>query len=116
MSPPASTASLLPYIDGSRFFNPKPTIRFALAFIRPPPAAGHGDSIRALLAHRSKSSIDIIRSSYLPRFNSQPQRTRRDRENLFHVAYNAQSARIVENRDADNFGNGFFEQLQPLPA
>jgi hypothetical protein len=37
-------------------------------------------------------------------------------ENLFHVECNARTGRIVENRDTGNFGNGFFEQLQPLPS
>src|SRR4029450_9679505 len=114
MSPPASTPSLRAYTDGNRLFNAKPAIRFWLALISLPP--GHGESIRALLAHRSRNSIEIIRSSYLPRLNSQPQRTRRDWENLFHVEYTVRSGRIVENRDAGNFGNRFFEQLQPLTA
>src|SRR4030095_4389984 len=33
MSPPASTDSLMAYIDGNRLFNAKPTIRFSLANI-----------------------------------------------------------------------------------
>jgi hypothetical protein len=41
--------------------------------------------------------------------NSQPQRTRRDWENLFHVEYTGRIGRIVENRDTGNFGNRFFE-------
>jgi hypothetical protein len=48
--------------------------------------------------------------------NSQPQRTRRDWENLFYLDYIGRNGRIVENRDTDKFGNHFFEQLQPLPA
>jgi hypothetical protein len=69
-----------------------------------------------LLVERSEYPLETVRISYLPRLNSQPQRTRRDWENLFHVEYNARTGCIVENRDAGNFGNGFFEQLQPLPA
>ena len=76
----------------------------------------HVESIRALLTHRSKYPLEIVRSSYLPRLKSQPQRTRRDWENLFHLAYSGRNGRIVENRDTGKFGNGFFEQLQPLPA
>ena len=74
------------------------------------------ESIRALLAHGSEYLIEIIRSSYLPRLKSQPQRTRRDWENLFHVEYTGRIGRIVEKRDTGKFGNGFFEQLQPLTA
>jgi len=48
--------------------------------------------------------------------NSQLQRARRDWENLFHVEYTVRNGRIVENRNTGKFGNGFFEQLQPLPA
>ena len=102
------------YTDGNRLFNAKPTIRFRLARISGPPV--HVESIRALLAHRSKNLLEIVRSSYLPRLKSQPQRTRRDWENLFHLAYIARIGRIVENRDTGKFGNGFFEQLQPLTA
>jgi hypothetical protein len=36
--------------------------------------------------------------------------------NLFQFEYDARGDRIVENRDTGKFGNGFFEQLQPLPA
>ena len=114
MSPPASTASLLPYIDGNRLFNAKPAIRFALAFISGP--AVHIESIRALLVYRSKNLLETVRTSYLPRLNSQPQRTCRDWKNLFHLEYTGRSGRIVENRDTGKFGNRFFEQLQPLPA
>ena len=74
------------------------------------------ESIRALLAYRSKNLIEIGRCSYLPRLKSQPERTRRDWENLFHVVYTGRIGRIVEKRDTGKFGNGFFEQLQPLPA
>ena len=48
--------------------------------------------------------------------NSQPQRTRRDGEILFHLAHTGRIGRIVENRDTSNFGNRFFEQLQPFTA
>ena len=41
---------------------------------------------------------------------------RRDRENLFQLVYIGRKSRIVENRDTGNFGNRFFEQLQPLTA
>ena len=114
MSPPASTTSLLLYIDGNRLFNAKPAIRFRLALISGP--AEHVESIRALLVQRSEYLLEIVRISYLPRLNSQPQRTRRDWEILFHLEYTGRIGRIVENRDTGNFGNGFFEQLQPLPA
>ena len=85
MSPPASTASLLAYIDGNRLFNAKPAIRFPLAPISGP--REHVESIRALLVQRSEHLIEIVRSSYLPRLNSQPQRARRDWENLFQLEY-----------------------------
>ena len=74
------------------------------------------ESIRTLLAHRSKNLLKTSRISYLPRLNSQPQRARRDWENLFHIEYTARKGRIVENRDTGKFGNGLFEQLQPLTA
>ena len=32
------------------------------------------------------------------------------------VGRRARTGRSVENRDTGKFGNGFFEQLQPLPA
>ena len=48
--------------------------------------------------------------------NSQLQRARRGWEFFFHLEYTARNGRIVENRDTGKFGNGFFEQLQPLPA
>src|SRR5262245_37448637 len=99
MSRPASTPSLRAYIDGNWLFNAKPAIRFWLASIRGPP--GNVESVRALLAHRSKNPIETVRILYLPRPNRQPQRTRRNRENLFHVEYTARSGRIVENRDTD---------------
>ena len=102
------------YIDGNRLFNAKPAIRFWLARISEPPE--HVESIRALLIQRSEYPLEIVRSSYLPRLNSQPQRTRRDWEILFHLECTARIGRIVENRDTGKFGNGFFEQLQPLPA
>jgi hypothetical protein len=51
-----------------------------------------------------------------PWLNGQPQRTRRDWEIFFHFAYTARNGRLVENRDTGNFGNGFFEQLQPFSA
>ncbi len=76
----------------------------------------HIESIRALLAQRSKYLIEIVCTSYLPRLKSQPQRTRRRWENLFHLEYTGRIGRIVENRDTGKFGNGFFEQLQPLAA
>jgi len=41
-------------------------------------------------------------------------KARRNRENLFQLERTAPASRIVENRDAGNFGNGVFEQLQPL--
>jgi hypothetical protein len=69
------------------------------------------ESIRALLAYRSEHILETVGSSYLPRLNSQPQRTRRDWEILFYLAYTAPIARIVENRDTDEFGNCLFEQL-----
>ena len=50
-------------------------------------------------------------SRTLPRLNGGPQRTRRGWEDLFHLACSARNGRVVENRDAGNFGNGFFEQL-----
>ena len=65
---------------------------------------------------RSKNFIETVHISYLPRLNSQPQRTRRDWENLFHVEYTARKGWIVESRDTGKFWNRFFEQLQPLPA
>ena len=102
------------YTDGNRLFNAKPTIRFWLAFITKAP--GRVESIRALVTQRSEDSLETVRISYLPRPNSQPQRARRDRENFFHLAYIGRIGRMVENRDTGNFGNGFFEQLQPLPA
>jgi len=40
-------------------------------------------SIRSRLAHRSELLLETVCSSYLPKLNSQPQRARRDRENLF---------------------------------
>jgi hypothetical protein len=78
--------------------------------------AEHVKSIRALLVHRSKNLIEIVRPSYLPRLKSQPQPTRCDWENLFHLEYTGRSGRLVEKRDTGNFGNGFFKQLQALPA
>ena len=69
-----------------------------------------------LLIQRSEYPLETVRSSYLPRLKSQPQLTRRDWENLFHLDYTARNGRIVENRDTSKFGNGFFEQLQPLPG
>ena len=38
----------------------------------------HVESIRALLAHRGEYPLETVRSSYLPRLKSQPQRTRRE--------------------------------------
>ena len=102
------------YIDGNRLFNAKSAIRFRLAFINAAPE--HVESIRALLIQRSEYLLEIVRTSYLPRLNSQFQRTCRGWENLFHVEYIGRIGRIVENRDTGDFGNGFFEQLQPLTA
>jgi len=48
--------------------------------------------------------------------NSQLQRARRDWENLFYIDYSGRNGRIVENRDTGKFGNGFFEQIEPLTA
>ena len=76
----------------------------------------HVESLSALLARRSEKPIEIVRSSYLPWLKSQLQRTRRDWEIFFHLVYTAWNSGIVENRDMGNFGNRFFEQLQPLPA
>jgi hypothetical protein len=38
------------------------------------------------------------------------------RENLFHLEYTGWIGRIVENRNAGNFGNGFSEQIESLTA
>ena len=72
--------------------------------------------MRALLAHRSKNLVDIVRSSYLPRLNGHPKRARRDRENLFHIDYAVPIGWVVEKRDTGKFRYGFFEQFQPLAA
>src|SRR5215475_5696012 len=72
--------------------------------------------MRALVAQRSEYPLETARISYLPKPSGQPQRTRRDWENLFHREYTGRIGRIVENRDTDKFWNGFFEQLQPLSA
>jgi hypothetical protein len=64
----------------------------------------------------STSLAAIVRSWYLPRPKSQPQCARRDWEHFFHLVYTGQSGWTVENRDTAEFGNGFFEQLEPLPA
>jgi hypothetical protein len=40
----------------------------------------------------------------------------RNRKNLFQLGYSGKTAWIVENCDTGKFGNGFFKQLQPLPA
>jgi hypothetical protein len=74
----------------------------------------HVNSIRALLPSCSKKPIEIVRSSYLPSLNGQTQRTRSDWENLFHLDCTGLIGCLVENRNTGNFGNGFFEQLQPL--
>ena len=74
------------------------------------------EPIRALFAHRSEYALEIVRASYLPRLKSHFQRARRDWEKLFHLDYTPRTGRIVENRDTGKFGNGFFEQLQPLTA
>jgi len=74
------------------------------------------ESIRALLAYRSKNLIEIVRSSYFPRLKSQPERTRRDWDNLIYCKYSGHTRRIVEKRDTCKSRNRFFEQLQPLPA
>ena len=76
----------------------------------------HIESIRTLFVQRSEFLLQTIQISDLPRLNSQLQLTRRDRENLFHFAYSVRLDRIVENRDTGQFGNGLFEQLQPLTA
>ena len=60
--------------------------------------------------------LEFVRSSYFPRANSQSQRTRRDWENLFHLAYSGRIGRIVENRNTRKFGNRVFEQFQALTA
>jgi hypothetical protein len=67
-----------------------------------------------LLIQRSEYLLETFRSSYFPRLNSQPQRTRRKWENLFHVVHSRWTGRIVESCDTGKFGNHFFEQLQPL--
>src|SRR5439155_19339303 len=71
---------------------------------------------RAPLTDRSEYLLEIVRRSYLPRPNSQHQRTRRGWKNVFELAYTGRNGRVVENRNTGKFGNGFFEQLQPLPA
>src|SRR5262245_45347224 len=113
MSPPASTPSLRAYTDGNRLFNAKLAIRFWLALISRPPATESPAARCFPIA--AKNSVEIIRRSYLPRLNSQSQRTRHW-ENLFHVECTVRSGRIVENRDTGKFGDGFFEQFQPLAA
>ena len=88
-------------------------VRFPVAATAVP---RHVESIRALLTDRSENPIEIVRSLYLPRLNSQPQCTRRDWKELLSRGVPGRNARIVENRDTGKFGNGFFEKLQPLPA
>ena len=72
-------------------------------------------SIRALFARRSKNPIEIVRSSYLPRLNSQSHCARRGRENLFHIEYTALNVGIVENGDTGNFGNRSLSSSSRLP-
>jgi len=72
--------------------------------------------MRAILAQRSEYSLEYVRTFYLPRPNSQLQRTRRGWESLFHLEHSDPNGWIVENRDTSNFVNGFFEQLQPLAS
>ena len=40
----------------------------------------------------------------------------KERGYLIELKYTARTGRIVKNRDTGKFGNGFSEQLQPLPA
>ena len=49
--------------------------------------------------------------SHLPEFNCRAQRARGDFEILFRFFDRNRIGRIVENCDASNFGNRFFEQL-----
>ena len=103
----------MPYIDGNRLFKAKPGIRFSISL----PAARR--------AHRVHPGAPCLtqRIPYRNRPHLVPPKTEQstpahalDWEVLFHLTCRARNGRIVENRDTGKFGNGFFEQLQPLPA
>src|SRR5258708_16712591 len=70
--------------------------------------------VRAFLTFHSECSLELLRSSYLQRLDSQLQRSRFDRENLFNFERATRIGRLVENGDASEFGNDSFEQLQAL--
>src|SRR5215471_2477104 len=62
MSPPDSTNSLLPYTEGNRFFNAKPTLRFRLVFVSGPTDtySPSGRSLFSSANTRSKPSASRI--------------------------------------------------------
>ena len=71
-----------------------------------PVRAGHVESLDRKSTRLNSSHVRI---SHLPRLNSQPQRTRRDWENLFHLEQIVPNGWIVENCDTGKFGNRFFQ-------
>jgi len=98
---------------GNRLFNAKPTIRFWLSRISGPPA--HEESSGRCLFSAAEYLLETVRISYLPRLKSQPQRTRRDWENLFTSTTLIRRAGIVENRDTGSFGTASLSSSIRLP-
>src|SRR5215813_6493219 len=95
------------YIDGNWLFNAKFATRFTLANIIAPPGA---PCLAQRIPSRSRPQLALPKTEestpgHLPRW-----------KNLFHLGDTILIGGIVEHPDTGKFGNGFFEQLQPLPA
>src|SRR5262245_2596805 len=114
MSPPSVTYSLLPYTDGNWFFKAKPTMRFRLEFNSAPvdtySPSGRCFTIPANTLSKSPGA------AHLPSFDCHLLRARHGRQNFSKLRSGSRIGLIVNNADADKFGNGFFEQFQPFPA